>query len=297
VVIARSKVMREIVTRLDLIKDKDMTVLLTGETGTGKDLLSEYIHRTSQRGDHPFVAINCAAIPEMLLESELFGVRRGSFTGATRDKEGLIEGAEGGTVYFNEIGEIPVSIQVKLLEILDAKLLRRLGDNRVKRLDVRFIAATNQDLKSKLASGEFREDLYFRLHKFPVHLPPLRQRREDIPHLVRHFLRFHGIAENTLKKAVMDELTDSLCNYAWPGNVRELESVMGRAVALWNGNGSRGFVRHVQSLVGENPSVNMDRDTILQAMERNHGNKAGAARFLRVPVSTLRYHLQKLDLD
>lgn len=295
-VVARSKCMREIVRRLDSIKNSDTTILLTGETGTGKDLLAEYLHYTSVRGDKPFVAVNCAAIPESLLEAELFGVRRGSFTGSSRSKPGLLESCDGGSFYLDEIGEIPTSVQVKLLRVIDTKTVRRIGDTASLRLDVRFIAATNQDLRARLIEGAFRKDLFFRLQKIPINLPPLRERLEDIPALVRHFLLPYQIPEEVIEKVTETGILDTLCRYQWPGNVRELESLVERAVTLWRGENHKDLMSCLESLIPKMASRRVDCTTLKEALTASEGNQSRAARELGMQEATFRYHLRKHGL-
>jgi two-component system response regulator PilR (NtrC family) len=207
-------------------------VLITGESGTGKDLVARAIHYNSLRRERPFVALNCGGVPETLLESELFGHMRGAFTGADANKKGLMEVAEGGTVFLDEIGEMNMTMQVKLLRVLQDRRFRRLGGTEEVQADIRIIAATNQDLEKLVATGRFREDLFYRINVIPMHLPPLRERRDDIPALAEHFLSKYS---QQMKKPVRSVAHDSLAllqAYGWPGNVRELENVIERAVAL-----------------------------------------------------------------
>jgi two-component system response regulator AtoC len=210
-------------------------VLLHGETGTGKELAARAIHAGSTRRERRFVAVNCGALPGELVESELFGHARGAFTGAVGAKPGLFEEAEGGTIFLDEIGELPLPVQVKLNRVLQEKEIRRVGDNRPARVDVRVVAATHRDLRAEVAAGRFREDLFYRLNVFPVTLPPLRDRREDVALLAAHFLEKHA---NALRKRIEGfdaEATRVLAGYAWPGNVRELENAVERAVAVASG--------------------------------------------------------------
>ncbi len=208
------------------------TVLLTGETGTGKEVLARSIHAGSERGGGPFVALNCAAFPDTLLESELFGHVRGAFTGADRAKTGLFEEANGGTLFLDEIGETSGVLQVKLLRVLQEREVRPVGGNRSRRVDVRVIAATHRDPRAEITQGRFREDLYYRLAVFPLDVPPLRERREDILPLARHFLALHGKREKRADCHLSPEAENLLVAHAWPGNVRELENEMQRALAL-----------------------------------------------------------------
>ncbi|MBL7685212.1 MAG: sigma-54-dependent Fis family transcriptional regulator [Deltaproteobacteria bacterium] len=230
--IGRSYVMQEIYRTIQNIGPSTSSVLLLGESGTGKELIARAIHRSSPRKDKPFVVINCSAIPETLMESELFGHVRGAFTGATQDKKGLFEEADGGTVFLDEIGEIPLSIQVKLLRVLQEREIRKVGGAQNKSINVRIIAATHQDLSQMIEKGSFREDLYYRLNVITIHLPALRQRIEDIPQLAYHFLKkMSQRVGKTVDQISLDAL-QTLQFYAWPGNVRELENIIERCVVL-----------------------------------------------------------------
>jgi two-component system response regulator PilR (NtrC family) len=231
-IIGRSEPMLEVFRMVETIAKTSSTVLITGESGTGKDLVARAIHYNSLRRERPFVALNCGGVPETLLESELFGHMRGAFTGADANKKGLMEVAEGGTVFLDEIGEMNMTMQVKLLRVLQDRRFRRLGGTEEVQADIRIIAATNQDLEKLVATGRFREDLFYRINVIPMHLPPLRERRDDIPALAEHFLSKYS---QQMKKPVRSVAHDSLAllqAYGWPGNVRELENVIERAVAL-----------------------------------------------------------------
>jgi transcriptional regulator with GAF, ATPase, and Fis domain len=210
-------------------------VLILGETGTGKELVAHEIHRRSQRKDGPLVRVNCASIPRELFESEFFGHVRGSFTGAVKDRAGRFETAEGGTIFLDEVGEIPLDIQNKLLRVLQEKRYERVGDDRTRRANVRIIAATNRDLKQAVAAGKFREDLYYRLNVFPINVPPLRERPDDIPALAKHFVELSTRDLKTAKPRLTRAGIAKLQNYDWPGNVRELRNVIERAVILARG--------------------------------------------------------------
>tara|TARA_R110002049_G_scaffold307590_1_gene508515 strand:+ start:10416 stop:11753 length:1338 start_codon:yes stop_codon:yes gene_type:complete len=231
-IVAESDSMRKIVTLIEHISDKDVSVLITGETGTGKEVLAKLIHETSNRSNKPFIAINCGALPEDLLDSELFGHVKGAFTGATKDSEGLLARANHGTVFLDEIGDITPRLQLRLLRLLQEGEIRAVGDTDTQILDVRVIAATNKDLKALITENEFREDLYFRLSVLPIHIPPLRERVADIPPLIEHFTaRF--VEKYNLKSLTIDQLAmEKLIMYQWPGNVRQLENTLMRAIAL-----------------------------------------------------------------
>ena len=238
--VGQSAALRQISSQIDLVAPTDASVLILGETGTGKELVAHEIHHRSARKDGPMVRVNCASIPRDLFESELFGHLRGSFTGAAKDRAGRFETAEGGTIFLDEVGEIPLDIQSKLLRVLQEKRYERVGDDRTRRADVRIVAATNRDLKQAAVAGRFRDDLFYRLNVFPVQVAPLRERREDIPLLAQHFINLSvkemGCAKPRLTRAGMVQLQD----YNWPGNIRELRNVVERAVILARG-GTLGF--------------------------------------------------------
>ena len=233
--VGQSAALRQVVSQIDLVAPTDASVLVFGETGTGKELVAHEIHRRSRRKDKPFVRVNCASIPKDLYESEFFGHARGAFTGALKERGGRFEAAEGGTIFLDEIGEVPLELQSKLLRVLQEKTYERVGEDRTRRADVRIIAATNRDLKREVAAGEFREDLYYRLSVFPIQVAPLCERREDIPLLAQHFIRLSvkemGCAKPRLTRAGIIQLQ----NYYWPGNIRELRNVIERAVILARG--------------------------------------------------------------
>ena len=231
-IIGRSDAMLGIFRMIETIARTNSTVLITGESGTGKDMVARAVHFNSLRRDHPFVALNCGAVPETLLESELFGHMRGAFTGADTNRKGLIEAAERGTIFLDEIGEMNASMQVKLLRVLQDRRFRRLGGTEETAADIRIIAATNQDLPRRVEEGRFREDLFYRLNVIPIPLPPLRDRREDIPLLAEHFLAKYAAQMGKPVHTISHEAHELLAAYSWPGNVRELENAIERAVAL-----------------------------------------------------------------
>jgi two-component system NtrC family response regulator len=286
--------------------------LITGESGTGKELVARSLHTGSGRANGPFVAINCAAIPRDLLESELFGHVKGAFTGAIQDKTGKFRLADGGTLFLDEVGELQLELQPKLLRALQEKCIEPVGGTKEQKFDVRVVAATNLDIEKAIEEGIFREDLYYRLAVIPIHLPPLRQRRADIPLLLRHFCNRHGAGEVFFDKASLALLT----SYAWPGNVRELENLVERTLIMRNGNTitvddlpdkirnfgsfsvSTGGHGNVINLPDEGYSLEqLEREIVVQALERNQWNQAAAARFLRIPRHTLIYRMEKYAIE
>ncbi len=230
--VGRGQAMQEVFKMIGLLTTQDVTVLITGESGVGKELVAQAIHGNSSRRHNPFVAVNCGAMPANLIEAELFGYEKGAFTGADAQKPGKFEAASGGTVFLDEIGDLQTSLQVKLLRVLQEKAFERLGGNKSIRTDVRIIAATNKDLQEELAMGNFRKDLFYRLHLIHVHLPPLRERKEDIPPLVEHFIQKANQEMNRQVRGVTEEAMKRLKSYPWPGNVRELENQIKRAMVL-----------------------------------------------------------------
>lgn len=233
--VGQSAALRQIISQIDLVAPTEASVLVMGETGTGKELVAREIHRRSQRKDGPLVRVNCASIPKELFESEFFGHVRGSFTGAIKDRAGRFETAEGGTLFLDEIGEVPLDMQGKLLRVLQDKRYERVGDDRTRQANVRIIAATNWDLKKATVAGRFREDLYYRLHVFPIHVTPLRERRDDIPLLAKHFVELSARELRCPKPRLTRAAVLQLQSYAWPGNVRELRNAIERAVILARG--------------------------------------------------------------
>ena len=307
--VGNSDVMHQVLEIVRRAAPSDATVLLTGESGTGKELIARAIHHASDRRNAPFVAVNCAAIPAELLESELFGHVRGAFTGAVSDRAGKFERADGGTLFLDEVGELPANLQPKLLRALQEHEIEPVG-GRPKRIDARVVAATNRDLEAALASGAFREDLYYRLAVITVALPPLRARREDIPLLLRHFLAKHGSADQEVAPAALQKLLD----YDWPGNVRELENAVQRMIVLRRGDRFevddlpdkiRGLALAatpagsgvVQLPADGYPLEVLEREVVLQALERNHWNQTRAAAFLRIPRHVLLYRMEKYGIQ
>jgi two-component system response regulator AtoC len=287
------------------------TVLITGESGTGKELIARLIHQSSPRADHAFVAVNCGAIPDTLLESELFGHVRGSFTGASTDKPGLFEEAENGTLFLDEIGELPLPLQVKLLRVLQEGEVRRVGANSSRKVDVRVVAATNRDLAADASAGRFREDLYYRVNVVGVRLPPLRERREDIPELAHHFVRRHGARLGFQTASIDAAGMRLLAEHSWPGNVRELENVIERALVLSGGEPIG--VEHLTDLVHrprrpaeassaegdlsvKRRTEELERRLIRRALERTRGNRTRAARLLDLSHRALLYKIRDYGL-
>jgi two-component system response regulator AtoC len=286
-------------------------VLLSGQSGTGKELVARLIHRESPRAEGPFVAVNCGAIPENLLESEFFGHVKGAFTGAERDRVGLFETARGGTLFLDEVGELPPSLQVKLLRVLQEREVRPVGGNQTISVDVRIVAATNRDLEDAVTDGAFRQDLFYRLAVVPIHLPALARRAEEIPELARHFLERHQERMGLRVEGISPEAMELLLSYPWPGNVRELENVLERALVLTEG--PRVGVQDLPSQV-RSPSpggmlttdeddlsvkrrlAELERQLIQRALERTSGNKTQAAELLELSPRALRYKIQDYGL-
>ena len=293
--IAGSAAMQEVLELAARVAPLDMTVLISGESGTGKEFIVRLIHDQSSRASSPFVGVNCAALTETLLESELFGHVRGAFTGAVRDKPGLFELAGSGTLFLDEIGEVSGTVQAKLLRALQEREIRRVGGERDIKVNARVVAATNRDLKAAVAAGTFRQDLYFRLGAFVITVPPLRERREDIPPLVHDFMRRAATRMKKDVKTVSADAMTALMNYSWPGNVRELEHAIERAVILAHGPSIR--VRELPPEVSQKtrlrPSDNsldlqeQERDMIERALERFSGNRRQASEALKISTVTL----------
>jgi two-component system NtrC family response regulator len=285
----------------------DATVLITGERGTGKELVAKGIHFNSARSAGPFVAVNCAAIPESLIESELFGHVKGAFTGAVRDKEGKFELADGGTILLDEIGDLRVDLQAKILRVLQERVVDRVGGTAPIPVDVRVIASTNRDLEQSMREEKFREDLYDRINVVALRMPPLRERKDDIQLLVSHFLKkFNKDASVSIDK----ESLDILVAYGWPGNVRELESVVERASVLRRGSmitradlpekisrAQTGVENIILNLPDDGLSLeDLEKSLIIKALDKNKGNQTRAAEYLRITRPTLIYRMEKFGL-
>jgi len=309
-IIGKSARMQAIFSLIERIARTSSTVLVHGESGTGKELIARAIHFASPRATRRFLSINCGALPENLLESELFGHERGAFTGAVRDKKGLFQEADRGTLFLDEIGEMTPTMQVKLLRALQEKVVRKVGGNEEEPVDVRIIAATNQDLEARIASGDFREDLFYRINVLPIHLPPLRQRREDIPLLVDFFLQKYCKQMDMAPKPISVEAMQMLESYDWPGNVRELENLIERALALSHAETitTRDLPVHLlthrkmSSDLIELPEEGLDLEKYLegiriqlmqQALNRTGGVQTQAAEILGMSFRSFRYYAKK----
>jgi len=327
-IVARSPLMREILNRAMAVASSESTVLITGESGTGKELIARAIHQWSPRRDGPFITINCGAIPENLLESELFGHVRGAFTGALSTKPGLIEEADGGTLFMDEIGEASPTIQVKLLRFLELGEFRRVGDNKSRQVNVRLIVATNKDLQKEIAAGRFREDLFYRINVVPIHLPPLRQRKEDIPFLVQDFIRFYAQKLGKSVNSITPEAMSRLLQYDWPGNVRELENTLEYAINFAQGEtieirdlplqfqtdtvtqypsfkpdlpppkgGVPSQAGPGQGLVGQGSLADIEKAHILQVLQQTGWNRRKACQILKISKATLYRRLKSFGIS
>ena len=300
-IVGSSAALRGALDQARTVAPTDSTVLIEAETGTGKELIARAIHLHSKRRNRPFITLNCAAIPRELFESELFGHERGAFTGATAQRLGRFEAADGGTLFLDEIGDMPLEFQVKLLRVLQQREFERVGSTHSRQVDVRIVAATNQDLATLVAEKQFRKDLYYRLNVFPIALPPLRSRCDDIPILVAYFV--DAFAERMSKQIskISQEAMDALTRYSWPGNIRELQNYIERAVIL-----TRGDILQIPPLpshtsVSTVPTtlVEAERDHILKALEESNwvvGGKSGAAARLGMPRTTLINKMRKRGL-
>jgi two-component system response regulator HydG len=297
--IGRSRAWQEALRMAEIVAPTDSTVLITGESGTGKEVIARYLHDLSGRHEQPFMSINCGALPESLLESELFGHVKGSFTGAVKDKTGLFAAASGGTFFLDEIGETTAATQVKLLRVLQQREVIPVGATEAVPINARVVAATNRDLEEEIKRGSFRGDLYYRLNVISLHLPPLRQRADDIPLLAEHFLGRHAAQRGEAPKVLADSALDALQSYEWPGNVRELENALERAAILSSGSTievgalpARVVERQAEPLVGERapatPTLEaIERAYITWVLRNESGNKSRTAEVLGIDPSTL----------
>jgi transcriptional regulator with PAS, ATPase and Fis domain len=307
-IVARSTKMQEVLAMVERVAATQSTVLIGGESGVGKDLIAHAIHQKSRRASGPFVKINSTAIPENLLESELFGYEKGAFTGAATSKPGKFELADKGTLFLDEIGDVPPATQVKLLRVLQEREFERLGGTKTIKVDVRLIAATNRDLRAALEEGTFRQDLYYRLNVVPIDIPPLRDHKEDVPDLVKLFLNRFSSQAGKQFTGVSPEAMDMLIAFHWPGNVRELENIIERAVALSEGPVLQPGDIHLDAvrtkpasgtapLIPEGQTLEQWEDEMIrEALRRANGNKSQAARMLGVSRNALRYRLSKIGI-
>jgi two-component system NtrC family response regulator len=309
--VAQSRKMRSVLEVAAQVARRDSTVLITGESGTGKELLAKAIHQNSLREGKPFIAVNCAALPETLAESELFGHRKGAFTGAVSDRPGKFEAANEGTVFLDEIGDLPLALQVKLLRALQEREIDKLGSTRPIKINVRILAASNRNLKNLVEDGQFREDLYYRLSVVTIEIPPLRERREDIPLLAQHFLSELRTRYQLPQLTFAEDALERLSHYDWPGNVRELQNMVERLVVLAKANVIRepdlpGEVRRTEPRIAsiglrlpeEGISLEgIEKELLLRALEKHGWNQTQAAKYLDISRKTLIYRMEKYGLS
>ncbi|MDQ3798522.1 MAG: sigma-54 dependent transcriptional regulator [Acidobacteriota bacterium] len=311
-VIGSSEKMRQVFSLVERVAKTDVTVLIEGESGTGKEIIAKGIHFSGARRDNPFVAVNCAAIPEGLIEAELFGYKKGAFTGAASESKGKFEEAQHGTLFLDEISSMPVALQSRLLRVLQEQEITRLGENTPRKIDVRIIAATNENLTELIKQNEFREDLYYRLAVVPVKLPPLRERREDIPLLVEHFLKKSADKYGIKQPKPEREVFNAFFNYPWMGNVRELENVIERMIVL-SADGETLTLEDVPENIKNPPEKlenlwfalpaepinleNVECEIIREALKRYDGNQSQTAKYLGITRSALIYRMQKYGLE
>ena len=327
VLVGQSEQMQHVHEVIAKVANSPSTVLITGESGTGKELVAEALHRASARSHKPFIRINCAAIPESLIEAELFGYEKGAFTGAVTSKPGRFELAHEGTLFLDEIGDLPIEMQVKLLRALQESTIERVGGIKTIQLDTRLIAATNQNLQQAIIAGKFREDLYYRLNVVPVILPPLRDRKEDIPDLVEHFLNKYNVRLNRHVSAFSKEAIKILQSYSWPGNIRELENIVERTILFaekseidvndlpleimtqsklmrFSGLSSLASIAQMTSLTGDSSmkdivrtaTLGIERDLIVRALDETSGNVTHAARKLKISRKCMQLKMKELGL-
>jgi transcriptional regulator with GAF, ATPase, and Fis domain len=306
-IVGQSRALGDVIRRIELVAATRSTVLITGETGTGKELIARAVHHRSAQRALPFVKVNCAAIPDTLLESELFGHVKGAFTDATGPKKGKFALAHRGSIFLDEIGTMNIGLQAKLLRVLQEREIEPLGAERTEQVDVRVIAATNRDLRQLMAEGRFQEDLFYRLHVVPIEVPPLRDRADDIPLLVAHFVEKHAARSGKAIDRVEDGVVSMLQAYAWPGNVRELENTIERAVVLTTGSTITRAAITVEAETSARPTAGpslklrqnvewIERDTIRRALQVSTV-KRQAARLMGISPRALSYYLAKYSLD
>ena len=308
--IGQSRKMHDVLDVCARVAGRDSTVLLTGESGTGKEVLAKAIHQNSLRAGKPFVTVNCGALPEALAESELFGHRKGSFTGAITDRSGKFEAANEGTIFLDEIGELPLNLQVKLLRVIQEREVDKIGFSQPVKVNVRILAATNRKLKTQVEDGQFREDLFYRLSVVTIDVPPLRERKDDIPLLAAHFLKSFSERYHISPLTITNEALALIVRYAWPGNVRQLENAIERLVVLANGNMIKPEelpqeVRESESRIAKIdlklPDEGIDleqveREILSQALQKHAGNQTRAAQYLNISRKTLIYRMEKFGL-
>jgi DNA-binding NtrC family response regulator len=308
-IVGSSPALQAVLAKVAKVAPADSTVLITGETGTGKELIARAIHKRSQRSTRAFVSVNCAAIPRDLIASELFGHEKGAFTGATQRRVGRFESADGGTIFLDEVGELPLETQISLLRVLQEREFQRVGSNQSLQVDVRVVAATNRDLEAAIARGGFREDLFYRLNVFPIEVPPLRQRKEDIPLLVEYFVDRHASKAGKKITGIDKRSMDLLQAYAWPGNIRELQNVIERSVIVcdtenlsveesWVGRGARSSATAAQPL--SERLASQEKELIEAALAESDGRvsgPSGAAARLGIPQSTLDSKIKSLKIN
>ena len=307
-ILGRSRAMEGLFETLSHVVSSDATILIYGESGTGKELVANAIHQNSPRAQKPFIKVSCAALPETLLESELFGHERGAFTGAVSRKAGRFQLADGGSLFLDEVSEMSPATQVKLLRVLQEKEFEPLGGTRTIQVDIRLIAATNKDLGARVKEGQFREDLFYRLNVIPVHLPPLRERKEDIPLLAEHFFNIHQERNKSSVKGFLPAALDAMIRYEWPGNVRELDNVIERSVLLARGEyiapedlppAIKGAQERDLSLVSVPPGMTLrevEKEVILQTLKNAEGNRTRTAQVLGISRKTLQNKLKEYGL-
>ena len=311
-IVSKNEKMQKMFDVIKKVAQYKSTVLITGESGTGKELVARALHYNSERSQNPFIPINCGAIPENLLESELFGHAKGAFTGAIRMKKGLFEEADGGTLFLDEIGELPAQLQVKLLRVLQDGEIRRIGESKAIQIDVRIVAATVKDLSKEVNEGRFREDLFYRLNVLPIHIPPLRERKEDIPLLIQHFIGKYNQAMNKNVTDIDHNALETLMNYKWYGNVRELENIIERAIVLTDGDqielenlpvemqqfGEEGplipFLEKEYSI--KKASKILEMNFIQKALQKTKGNHTHAAKLLEISHRALLYKIKEYGI-
>ncbi len=306
-IITRSSRMQEMLEMTNRVADSNATVLLRGESGTGKTLVAKAIHYNSKRLNKPFISVNCSALPETLLESELFGHERGAFTGATAVKKGRFEVAEEGTLFLDEIGELSHAVQVKLLNIVQDREFQRLGSTKVRKCNVRLVAATNKDLEKAVSDGSFREDLYYRLNVFPIYLPSLRDRRTDVLLLAEYFLQKYNKENNKKVSRISTSAIDLLIQYHWPGNVRELQNCMERALLICDGDTIKSYhlpptLQSSETVSGKNPLSftvaveNFERELIIDALKQFAGNQTKVAEYLDTSLRIINYKIHNYGI-